>query len=162
VNKGNFRILKMIPIPVTLKPNMLLYTETVESILCLDQARQFYLMLTEDNVKERILAPVCASRINPRCLAIPKSCAVKRLQSRDSCETRTVQLSSAVWIQLLSNEWTDSPPLQTVQQRYAVTRSLLMWVSVSLLCVPFAANTASLRKKMRKILTRSLIQISYK
>jgi hypothetical protein len=50
VNRGNFRILKMIPIPVTLKPNTFLYIETVESILCLDQARQFYLMLTEDEL----------------------------------------------------------------------------------------------------------------
>jgi hypothetical protein len=52
MNKGNFRILKMYPIPVPLKPNTFLYIETVESILCLDQARQFYLMLTEDELRQ--------------------------------------------------------------------------------------------------------------
>jgi hypothetical protein len=50
--RGNFRILKMIPITVTLKPNTFLYIETVESILCLVQARQFYLMLTEDELRQ--------------------------------------------------------------------------------------------------------------
>jgi hypothetical protein len=113
VNRGNFKIFKMIPIPVTLKPSTFLYIETVGSILCLDQARQFSLMLTEDELRQckrkDSYSYVCKQNQPLLSSHSQESCAVKLLQSNDkipkSCETRIVKLSNTVWVQLLNNEW---------------------------------------------------------
>jgi hypothetical protein len=123
VNRGNFRILKMIPIPVTLKSNTFTYIETGESILCLDQARQFYLMLNEDELRQCKKKDsnfyVCKQNQPMIFSHTQESCAVKLLQLSEqipcSCETRIVKLSNTVWIQLLNNDWIYfSPTLDSV------------------------------------------------
>jgi hypothetical protein len=119
VNRGNFRILKLIPLPVNLEANTFMYIETVEPILCIDQARQFYLMLNDDELRQCKKKDsnfyVCKQNHPMISSHSQESCAVKLLQSSGqiphSCETRIVKLRNTVWIQLLNNDWIYFSPI---------------------------------------------------
>jgi hypothetical protein len=40
----------MFPIPIPLETNKFVYNNTEESILCIDQIRQYYFMMTKDEL----------------------------------------------------------------------------------------------------------------
>jgi hypothetical protein len=110
VNRENFKIFKMIPTPVVLEPKKFLYIDTDESILRIDQTRQYYFMITNEELGQckntDTDSYICKQR-NP--LLSSHSCAVKLLQPRrnipKSCETRIAKLKNMVWVQLTKNEW---------------------------------------------------------
>ena len=113
VNRGNFKILKMTPIPVALDLNKFLYIDTAESMLCLDQARQYYLMLTEDELRQCKTKDsnsyVCKQKHPLMSSHVHESCYIRLLQANEriprSCETRIAKLTNTVWVQLMNNEW---------------------------------------------------------
>ena len=104
---------RMVPIPVSVDKEHCLYIDVRDSVLCLDQAKQYYFTLKENEVpKCRSAEPGHYVCTHPRTLlSVPAadSCAVTLLQKRkripDSCETRLVRLSNTVWTQLASNSW---------------------------------------------------------
>lgn len=114
VSIGTFKILTMIPIPVVVENNKFVYINTDESILGLDQTRQYYFMLSEEelrNCKTTVAGSFICKQNHPLMSSHAReSCAVKMLQPRRtiiprSCETRVVELKSTVWIQLVNNQW---------------------------------------------------------
>jgi hypothetical protein len=113
VNRDQFDIYKLIPIPLPLNQVRFLYLDTGNSFLWIDKAREFYFMTDRywlNTCKElgvRLYVcnqdqPLLSSQLNGNCM-------VKLLQSRksvpSSCEKRIVELSSPVWTQLENNEW---------------------------------------------------------
>ena len=50
VYKKIFIVLRMIPIPVPVNLEHFLYIDVRDSVLCLDQARQYYFTMTEDEL----------------------------------------------------------------------------------------------------------------
>ena len=130
VYKLRFNILRLIPIPVPVNSEHFLYIDFKDDVLCLDQAKQFYFTLKEDELAEcRRAEPGHHVCTHPRTLlSVPAtdSCAVTLLQKRDSvpsvCETRLVRLSSAVWTQLTNNSWIYYAPhrdVMTIVCRYS-------------------------------------------
>jgi hypothetical protein len=82
-------------------------------VLCLDQTKQYYFTMTDDELtKSKWAEPgryVCS---HPRTLlsnVTTESCSVTLLHKRDSllpeCDTRLIKLSSTVWTQLSNNSW---------------------------------------------------------
>lgn len=103
----------MIPIPIALGQGKFLYINTEESILCLDQARQYYFTTNEIDLKLcKVINTetyICRQRHPLLSSHLLESCAVKMLQLRrtipKSCETRVVQLPNTVWTELRNNVW---------------------------------------------------------
>jgi hypothetical protein len=94
VNRGSFKLFKMIPISMELEHKRFLYINTDESILCLDQTRQYYFMLNEDlnHCKVTIAGSYLCKQRHPLMSSHSReSCAVKMLQPRSIpkiCDTR--------------------------------------------------------------------------
>ena len=113
VNRGTFKIFRLTPIPVALGSKRFLYIDTAESILCLDQARQYYFMLTEEEFglckTMDFSSYICKQKHPLMSSHLRESCAVKLIQARQgipkSCETRVVELTNTVWVQLMNNQW---------------------------------------------------------
>ena len=113
VNRRTFKIFRMTPIPVALGLKRFLYIDTAESILCLDQARQYYFMLTEQEFglcKTMDFSSYKCKKKHPLMSShLRESCAVKLIQPRQgipkSSETRIVELTNTVWEQLMNNQW---------------------------------------------------------
>jgi hypothetical protein len=102
----------MTPIPVALGSKRFLYIDTAESILCLDQAKQYYFMLTEQEFglcKTMDFSSYICKKKHPLMSShLRESCAVKLIHPRQgipkSCETRIMELTNTVWEQLM-NQW---------------------------------------------------------
>jgi hypothetical protein len=101
----------MVPVPTVVERTKFLYID--KSVLFMDQARQYYFTV-DDKELERCKVMnagsyLCKQRHPLLSSHLVKSCAVKMLQPRrtipQSCETRIVQLSHTVRIQLVSNAW---------------------------------------------------------
>jgi hypothetical protein len=112
INRGTFEIYKMIPIPISLGNNKFVYINTDESILCLDQTRQYYFeMKTEELINCKNLDSrtyICKQKQPLLSSHLQESCAVKLLQHRKeipkSCDTRLMQVRNTIWTQLDNNE----------------------------------------------------------
>lgn len=52
VHKRTYSVFKMIPIPVPMNENSFLYIDIGESILCVDQARQYYFTMQESELAQ--------------------------------------------------------------------------------------------------------------
>jgi hypothetical protein len=113
VNRGQFDIYKLIPIPLPLDQTKFLYLDTGNSFLWIDKAREYYFMTDSywlDTCKVldarfyvcRQDQPLLSSQINENCM-------VKLLQPRRSVPPsymkRIVELVNSVWTQLGGNEW---------------------------------------------------------
>lgn len=113
VNRGDFSIYKLIPIPVPLDRTKFMYIDAGKSLLWIDQARQYYFLSDEIGMKNcktlstllricKQVQPLLSSHLHDNCL-------VKMLQPRGSvppmCERRIVELSNPIWTQLQNNEW---------------------------------------------------------
>ena len=113
VNRGNFNIYRLIPIPVPLDRTKFLYVDTGKSFLWIDQARQYYFMTDEgwkDSCKIlNTLQYVCNQNQPLLSSHLHESCMVKLLQPRGSVPTsfekRIVEISNSIWTQLINNEW---------------------------------------------------------
>lgn len=113
VHKRTFNILKVIPIPVRIDQEKFVYIDVGESVLCIDQAKQYYFSMTESQLAEcKVLKPgqyVCKHQRTLLSVVAVESCAVMMLQRKDTlppiCDTRVVRLSHTVWTQLRNNTW---------------------------------------------------------
>ena len=115
VNRGQFDIYKLIPIPKPLDQTKFLYLDTRNSFLWIDKVREYYFMTDKywlDTCKElNIRAYVCKQDQPLLSSQVHENCMVKLLKSREStsiptiCEKRIVELSDSVWTQLENNEW---------------------------------------------------------
>jgi hypothetical protein len=50
INRGTFQIYRMVPIPIPLGNNKFMYIKTDESVLCLDQTRQYYFEINNNEL----------------------------------------------------------------------------------------------------------------
>ena len=113
VHKKSFTMLRMLPIPVPVDPEHFLYIDTRDSVLCLDQTKQYYFTMTEDELPKCKSAEsdhyVCTHQRTLLSTSSTESCAVTLLQKRDNlpsvCNTRLVRLVNTVWTQLTNNSW---------------------------------------------------------
>ena len=113
VHKGTFNVLKVIPIPVRIDPEKFAYIDVGESVLCIDQAKQYYFSMTESQLAEcKVMKPgqyVCKHQRTLLSVAAVQSCAVMMLQRKDTlppiCDTGVVRLSHTMWTQLRNNTW---------------------------------------------------------
>jgi hypothetical protein len=118
VNRGNFNIYRLIPLPDPLDRTKFLYIDTGKSFLWIDQARQYYFMTDKKWMDScKILnAMKYACKQNQPLLSshLHENCMVKVLQPRGSvcvcvcvsrCDKRVVEISNSVWTQLENNEW---------------------------------------------------------
>ena len=113
VNRGNFNICRLIPIPVPIDRTKYLYIDTGKSFLWIDQARQYYFMTDNEWMDSCKLVNTmsCVCKQNQPLLSshLHDNCMVKLLQPRgsvpSSCDKRIVEISSSIWTQLTNNEW---------------------------------------------------------
>jgi hypothetical protein len=139
VNRGNFSIYRLIPIPVPLDRSKLLYIDTGKSFLWIDQARQYYFMTDKEWMDScKILNSVkyvCKQNQPLLSSHLHENCMVKFLQPTGSvppsCDKRVVEISDSVRTQLTNNEWiyfvstsesvtilcTDKPPVDVIVSR---------------------------------------------
>ena len=87
VHKRTFTMLRMFPIPVRVDPEHFLYIDTRDPVLCLDQTKQYYFTMTEDESPKCKLAEsdhyVCTHQRTLLSTSTTESCAVTLLQKRD-------------------------------------------------------------------------------
>jgi len=84
-----------------------------DSVLCLDQTKQYYFTMQEGELSKCKLAEprryVCTHQRTLLSTVTMESCAVTLLHKRDSlppvCDTRLIRLSNTVWTQLSKNSW---------------------------------------------------------
>ena len=113
VNRGDFNIYRLIPIPVPLDRTKFLYISTGKSFLWIDQARQYYFLTDKEGMGNckvlNTMLHVCKQNHPLLSSHLHENCLVKMLQPRGSvptmCEKRVVELSDSVWTQLENNEW---------------------------------------------------------
>ena len=79
MHKGTFNVLKVIPIPVRIDPEKFVYIDVGESVMCTDQAKQYYFGMTESQPAEcKVMKPgqyVCKHQRTLSVAAV-ESCAV--------------------------------------------------------------------------------------
>jgi hypothetical protein len=113
INRGNFNIYRLIPIPVPLDQTKFLYIDTGKSFLWVDQARQYYFMTDKEWMDSwkilNAMQYVCKQDQPFLSSHLHENCVVELLQPRRSvppiCDKRMVEISSPVWTQLANNEW---------------------------------------------------------
>ena len=112
VNRGNFNVYTLIPIPFPLDRTNFIYVDTGKSFLWIDQARQYYFM-TEERWKDSCkvlnnMQYVCKQNQPLFSSHLHENCMVKLLQPRGSlptiCEKRMVEISNSICTQLSNNE----------------------------------------------------------
>jgi hypothetical protein len=133
VNRGNFNIYKLIPIPASLDRTKFLYVDTGKSFLWIDQARQYYFM-TEEGWKDSCkilnnLQYVCKQNQPLLSSHLHENCMVNLLQPRGSvpliCEKRIVefQIQFGLNWQIMSG-FISSPRVRVLQ--YSVCKNPLL------------------------------------
>ena len=113
VNKGEFKAYQLVPVPIPVNNDKLIYIRTAKSILCVDKTRQYYyfssdieLQRCKEPTKERYVCkqdkPLLSSQVQ-------EECAVRLLKMwktlPNSCEVHFVQLTHTVWTPVNDNEW---------------------------------------------------------
>jgi len=119
VNRGNFNIYRLIPIPFPLDRTKFLYMDTDKSFMWIDQARQYYFMTDKEWMDSckilNALNYICKENQLFLSSHLHENCTVKLLQPRGSvppsCDKRVVGISISVWTQLTNNEWIYFVPL---------------------------------------------------
>jgi hypothetical protein len=84
ISRGTFKIFKMIPIPAPMEQNKFLYIDTDESILCLDQTRQCYFMITNDELEG-------CKILNPNSYTCKQNHPLMSSHSKESCAVKLPQ-----------------------------------------------------------------------
>jgi hypothetical protein len=113
VNKGNYDVLRMIPVPVALGGGRFVYVDTGSDLLFFERARQYYFLSTERELslcKAISKNSFVCSQEHPLLFSHSvDSCVIKMLQPRSSipkeCDTRLVHLIHTLWTPLQNNSW---------------------------------------------------------
>ena len=113
VNKGEFRAYYLVPVPIQVNKDKLVYIRTEKSIMCVDNSQQYYYFSSEgalQKCKEPTKNRYVCRQENPLLSSlVQEECAVRLLKMwkslPDSCEVNFVQLTHTVWTQVYDNEW---------------------------------------------------------
>jgi hypothetical protein len=111
IGRGVFKAYKMIPVPISLGNHKFAYVETGESDLCVDQTRQYYFEIDEEELNKcKIIdsqAKICKQTRPLLSSHLHEACAVKLLRHKNeipkNCVTRLVQIQNTIWKQLDNN-----------------------------------------------------------
>ena len=71
VNKGEFKDYHIVPVPIPVNDDKLIYIRTDKSILCVDKTRQYYYFSSDLEIKKcknPLSKDVCVNRAIPYCL----------------------------------------------------------------------------------------------
>ena len=113
VNKGEFRVYYLVPVPIQTNKDKLVYIKTVKSIMCVDSGRQYYYFSSEAEL-QKCKEPakdtyVCRQEKPLLSSLVQEECAVRLLKMwkslPESCEVHVVKLTHTVWTQVYDNEW---------------------------------------------------------
>ena len=113
IDKGEFKVYYLVPVPISVSPDKLMYIKTEKPILCIDSMRQYYyfssdqeLQMCKETTQQRY---VCKQNKPLLSSLMQDECAVRLLKEwkklPDSCEVHYVQLTHTVWTQISDNEW---------------------------------------------------------
>jgi nucleoside diphosphate kinase len=113
IDKGEFKAYDLVPVPILIKPDKLVYIRTENSILCIDNTRQYYYFSSEQELKMcKETTPqryVCKQSKPLLSSLMQDECAVKLLKEwkklPNDCEVNYIQLTHTVWTQISDNEW---------------------------------------------------------
>ena len=114
VNRCNFNIYRLIPIPVPLDRTKFLYVDTGKSFLWVDQVRAVPLHdgRRDGRIHVRYWIPckMFVSKISPSCLltcmrVLCSNCCNPGEAFPPFFEKRKVEISNSIWIQLANTEW---------------------------------------------------------
>jgi hypothetical protein len=119
IGRGFFQMYKMIPMPILLGNNKFAYLETGEANLCVDQTRQHYFEISNEELKDckatDSLSRICGQDRPLLSSHLQETCVVKLLQQRKeipkNCDMRLVQIKNTIWTQLDSNAWIYLAPI---------------------------------------------------
>ena len=114
IDKGEFKAYYLVPIPIPIHKDKLVYIRTEKSLLCVDRTRQYYFFSSDQELqgcKENAkLRHVCKQNKPLLSSLTQEECLVRLLKERktlpDSCEVHYVQLTNTVWTRINDNEWT--------------------------------------------------------
>jgi len=113
VNKVEFKAYNLVPVPISVNKDKLVYIRTTKSILCVDKTRQYYcsssdleLQKCKEPTKRRY---VCKQDKPLLSSLVQEDCAVRLLKVWKtlpiSCKVHLVKLTHTVWTQVNGNEW---------------------------------------------------------
>jgi hypothetical protein len=114
VNRGTFKAFRLIPLPIGIEQNKVVYTEPNEDILYVDQTRQYYFSTSREELRRCKRAQpnsyICKQNRPLLNSHMQESCAVKLLHPRTEipkvCDIRIVKIEYTIWTQLEKrNEW---------------------------------------------------------
>ena len=113
IDKGEFKAYYLVPIPIPVSKNKLVYIQAEKSILCVDKSRQYYYFssISElQNCKELSKQNYVCKQEKPLLSSLTQEeCAVRLLKEQrvlpSSCEVHYVQVNHTVWTQISANEW---------------------------------------------------------
>jgi hypothetical protein len=120
IGRGVFQVYRMIPMPIHLGSNKFAYIETGEANLCIDQTRQYYFEISNEELKDckttDSQSRICRQDRPLLSSHLQEACVVKLLQPRreipKNCETRLVQFKSTIRTQLDNNAWIYFAPIE--------------------------------------------------
>jgi hypothetical protein len=112
IGRGLFQVYKIIPMPIHLGNNKFAYIEAGEANLCVDQTRQYYSEIGNEELKDckatDFLSRICRQDRPLLSSDLQENC-VKLLQQRKeipiNCDMRVVQIKTTIWTQLDNNAW---------------------------------------------------------
>jgi hypothetical protein len=113
IGRGVFQVYRMIPMPISLGRKQFAYIETGEANLCIDQTRQYYFEISNEELKDcKIIdfqSRICKQDRPLLSSHLQETCVVKLLQPMrgipNNCDTRLVQIKKTIWTQLDNNAW---------------------------------------------------------
>jgi hypothetical protein len=113
IDKGKFKAYYLIPIPIPVSKDKLIYIRTEKPILCIDRIKQYYYfssILELQTCKEITRQKYVCKQDKPLLSSLmQEECAVRLLKDRkvlpSSCKLHYVALNHTVWTQISTNEW---------------------------------------------------------
>jgi hypothetical protein len=108
VNKGEFQVYYLVPVPIQVNKDKLAYVKRVKSIMCVDSSRQYYYFSSETELrgcKEPTKGRRVCKQGKPLLSSlVQEECTVRLLKMWKCCEVHLVQLPHTVWTQVNDNE----------------------------------------------------------
>lgn len=112
-DKGELKAYYLIPIPIPVNKDKLVYIQAEKSILCVDTTRQYYYfssMLELQACKEITKQNYVCKQDKPLLSSLTQEeCAVRLLKERrilpSRCEIHYVRVNHTIWTQVSENEW---------------------------------------------------------
>jgi len=113
IDKGEFKAYYLVPIPIPVGKDKLVYIRTEKPVLCVDKSRQYYYFSSIPELqyyKEISKHNYVCKQDKPLLSNLTQEeCAVRILKEQrvlpSSCEVHYVQVNHTVWTQISTNNW---------------------------------------------------------